>query len=155
VQPYIILFSFIVFNKFNVCIGLYYKFILINKFIKQNWVNYLCCDIKYFDLHLSLSVFSFVFFIVDYFSLFIYTMIIDLLVRCVHKFFDLHLGFCLCKKTSWKIMHARFFIMFWCFRFDLYYYYLWYFPSTLLCSIHDFFVCFSGHYPDKCATSFN
>jgi hypothetical protein len=33
----------------------YYKFILKEKFIKHNMVNYLCCDVKYFDLHLSLN----------------------------------------------------------------------------------------------------
>jgi hypothetical protein len=30
----------------------YYKFILIEKSIKHNKVNYSCCDVKYFDLNL-------------------------------------------------------------------------------------------------------
>ena len=33
----------------------YYKFILIEKFIKCNKLNYSCCDVKYFDIHLLLN----------------------------------------------------------------------------------------------------
>jgi hypothetical protein len=44
-----VLISIINFVFFN------YKFILIEKIIKHNKVNYLCCDIKYFYLHLSLN----------------------------------------------------------------------------------------------------
>ena len=36
----------------------YYKFILIEKFIKHSKVNYPCCDVKYFDLYLSLNFFT-------------------------------------------------------------------------------------------------
>jgi hypothetical protein len=54
---------FFLFNKSYVCVGFYYKFyvffyykfILIEKVIKHNKVNYLCCDVKYLYLHLSLN----------------------------------------------------------------------------------------------------
>ena len=36
------------------CVDLCYKLILINKFIKHNQLNNLCCDIKYLDLSLNL-----------------------------------------------------------------------------------------------------
>jgi hypothetical protein len=32
----------------------YYKFILIEEFIKHDQVNYLYCDVRYFDLHFLL-----------------------------------------------------------------------------------------------------
>ena len=43
------------------CVNFYYKFILINKFIKHNQINDPCCNIKYIDLYLCLSFSSFVF----------------------------------------------------------------------------------------------
>ena len=52
---------FFLFNKFYVCVNFYYKFILINKFIKHNQINDPCCNIKYIDLYLCLSFSSFVF----------------------------------------------------------------------------------------------
>ena len=52
-------FYFILFNKFYVCVDFCYKLILIKKFIKHNQVNYLYCDIKYFNLYLSLSFYIF------------------------------------------------------------------------------------------------
>ena len=74
------------------CVDFYYKLILINKFTKHNWVNNLCCDIKYFDLYLSLNVFQ----LHSYFSVmtFIYLFLqwfMIYLIRNMHKFFDLHL----------------------------------------------------------------
>ena len=36
------------------CVDLYYKLILINKFIKHNQLNNLYCDIKYINLSLNL-----------------------------------------------------------------------------------------------------
>ena len=49
-------FFLFLFNKFYVFF--YYKFILIEKFIKQNKVNYSCCNVKYFDLYLSFNLFT-------------------------------------------------------------------------------------------------
>jgi hypothetical protein len=62
------------------CVDFYYKLILINKFTKHNLINNLCCDIKYFDLYLSLNFFqlrTFLFFSDDFY-LFIYTVVYDL-----------------------------------------------------------------------------
>jgi hypothetical protein len=57
-------------------VDFYYKFILINKFIKHNLINYSCCYIKYIYL-LVFSV-SFLFIVNDFFFSFLYTIIIDL-----------------------------------------------------------------------------
>ena len=54
-------FFFILFNKSYVCINFYFKLILIKKIIKHNQVNDSYCDIKYLDLHLSLSFFNYFF----------------------------------------------------------------------------------------------
>ena len=43
------------------CINFYFKLILIKKIIKHNQVNDSYCDIKYLDLHLSLSFFNYFF----------------------------------------------------------------------------------------------
>jgi predicted membrane metal-binding protein len=59
-------FFLFLFNKFYVYAGFYYifyvffyyNFILIEKFIKHNKINYLCCEIKYFDILLSLNFFT-------------------------------------------------------------------------------------------------
>jgi hypothetical protein len=51
-------FSFILFNKFYVCIDFCYILIFINKFIKHNQVNKLYYDIKYFNLLSFLNFFS-------------------------------------------------------------------------------------------------
>jgi len=39
----------------------YYKFILIEKFIKHNEINYSCCDVRYLDLYFSLGFLNFIF----------------------------------------------------------------------------------------------
>ena len=59
------------------CVDFYYKLVLINKFIKYNQVNDLCCDFKYLDLHLSLNFLNMFLFIIDelFIYLFIYTMV--------------------------------------------------------------------------------
>ena len=43
------------------CVDLYYKLILINKFIEHNQVNDLYYDIKYLDLHLFLNFSNYIF----------------------------------------------------------------------------------------------
>ena len=43
------------------CVGFYYKFILIEEFIKHDHVNYPCCDVRYLDLHFSLGYLNFIF----------------------------------------------------------------------------------------------
>jgi len=63
----VLFFILFLFNKFNVSVGfyykfyvfLYYKFILIEEFIKYNQVNYLYCDVRYFDFHFSLGFLNF------------------------------------------------------------------------------------------------
>ena len=55
------IFSFILLNKFYVCVDFYYKLILINKFIKYNKFNDPCCDIKYIDIYLSLNFSKYIF----------------------------------------------------------------------------------------------
>jgi hypothetical protein len=62
-------FFFILFNKLYVCVDFYYKLILINKFIKHNWVNDSGCDIKYLNLYLSLIFLVLFLFIVSFFLL--------------------------------------------------------------------------------------
>jgi hypothetical protein len=100
---------FFLFNKFCVYVGFYELFILINKFIKHDRVNYLCCDIKYLDLDLSLSFFfSFFFLLLMIFFLFFYTIVINLL-SCVHKLFNLHLGPFYVKKMLTKFACSIFF----------------------------------------------
>ena len=37
------------------CVSFYYKLILIEKFIKHDQVNYLCCDVRYLYLYFSLG----------------------------------------------------------------------------------------------------
>jgi len=52
-----------------VCVGFnykfyvffYFKFILIEEFIKYNQVNYPCCDVRYLDLYFSLRFLNFIF----------------------------------------------------------------------------------------------
>ena len=39
----------------------YYKFILIEEFIKHNQINYPCCDVRYFDLYFSLGFLNVIF----------------------------------------------------------------------------------------------
>jgi hypothetical protein len=58
-QPCIIFFS--LFYSINFMCVLCYKLILINKFIKYNRVNDLCCNIKYLDLYFVSNFSSFVF----------------------------------------------------------------------------------------------
>jgi len=48
------------------CVGFYYKLILIEEFIKHDQVNYPYCDVRYLDLYFSLGFLnSSFFFIVD------------------------------------------------------------------------------------------
>jgi hypothetical protein len=68
---------FILLNKFYTCINLYYKFILINKFIKYNQLNHSCYDIKYLDLSINFSTYFFYLLLITFFS-FIYTIVHDL-----------------------------------------------------------------------------
>jgi hypothetical protein len=100
VQP-CIFFFYLLFNKLYVCVGFYYKFyiffyykfILIEEFIKHNQVNYPCCDFRYLDLHFSLGFLNFIF--VYYWWIFFHYFtqwLLSCLIGCVHKFFDLHLG---------------------------------------------------------------
>jgi hypothetical protein len=85
---------------------------------------------------------SFLFIIDDLFFHFFTQWLLICLVRCMHKFFDLHLRFFYVKKHVEKFcMFNFFFIMFWCFRFDPYFYDFWFFSLIFLCSIHVFF-CF-------------
>jgi hypothetical protein len=58
---YAILHSIFSFYKFYVYVDFYYKLILIINFIKYNWLNDMCCGIKYPDLYFSLNFSSFVF----------------------------------------------------------------------------------------------
>jgi len=67
----------ILFNKFHVSISFYYKLILINKFIKHNRVNALCCAIKYLNLYLSLDFCTFVFIYPHFFLFNYYDLIIQ------------------------------------------------------------------------------
>ena len=61
VQPCIL---FYIYNYCSInfmCVGFYYKFILIEEFIKHDHVNYPCCDVRYLDLHFSLGYLNFIF----------------------------------------------------------------------------------------------
>jgi len=79
----------------------YYKIILINKFIKYNQIDGPCFDIKYIDLYLSL--YSSNLFIVNDFFIHLFTQwFLIYLNKCVHKFFDLHLGVFYVKKCIEK-----------------------------------------------------
>ena len=70
----------------------YYKFILIKEFIKHNQKNYLCCDIRYIDLYFSLSFLNLIFVYCWWFFFHYFTQrLLGCLIKCVHKFFDLHL----------------------------------------------------------------
>jgi hypothetical protein len=53
----------------------YYKFILIEKFIKHDQINYPCCDAKYLDFYFSFGflIFIFVYCWWIFFLLFLYT----------------------------------------------------------------------------------
>ena len=144
-------FTFIVFNKFYVCVGFYYKFILINQFIKNNQVNYPCCDIKYFNLHLSLGFFSFFFVYCWWFFFHFFTWWLFFLVRCVHKFSHLHMGFFYVKIHVEKFCMFDFFIMFLCFRFwSLFLWFLIFFPWFMF-----FFCTFRVTALITCAISFS
>ena len=55
------LYSIFLFNKFYLSVDFYYKLILINKFIKHNHVNDMCCVIKYLDLYLLFIFCNFIF----------------------------------------------------------------------------------------------
>jgi hypothetical protein len=88
----------LLFNKFYMCVDFYYKFyvffyykfILTWEFIKHDKVNYLCCDIRYLDLHFSLGC----------------------LIRCMYKFFYLHVGvfICVCVCVCvWRIWWRKLF----------------------------------------------
>jgi len=71
----------------------YYKIILINKFIKYNQINDSCFDIKYIGLYfLSILIILFLFIVNEFFIHLFTQWSLIYLIRCVHKFFDLHLG---------------------------------------------------------------
>jgi hypothetical protein len=70
----------------------YYKFILIEKFIKHDQVNYPCCDVRYFDLYFLLGFLNFIFVCYWWFFYYFTQWLLGCLIRCVHKFFDLHIG---------------------------------------------------------------
>jgi hypothetical protein len=74
------------------CVNLYYKLIFINKFIRHNKINDLCCDINIF-IYISILFLPTIFlFIIDYFfSIYLHKRLVVYLIGCVHKFFDLHL----------------------------------------------------------------
>jgi len=67
------MFFLILLNKFHMCVHLYYKLILINKFIKYNYLNNSYCIL------ICLSIFSLIIlFIINNFFLFFYTIGHDL-----------------------------------------------------------------------------
>jgi hypothetical protein len=78
-----ICFPFILFNKLYVYINFYYKINLINKFIKHNRINDLCCAIKYLDLYLFFYFWNFVF---TYYQIFFYLIILTSLFRTRDKY---------------------------------------------------------------------
>jgi hypothetical protein len=69
----------------------YYKFILTEEFIKHDQVNYSCYDDRYLDLHFSFDFLNFFLLLMIFFHYFT-QLLLSCLIRCVHKFFDLHLG---------------------------------------------------------------
>ena len=80
------LYFLLLFNKVYVCVGFYYKFyvffyykfILMEKFIKYNQVNYSYCDVRYLNLHCSLGFLKNNFIVDEFCFSLLYTMIIDL-----------------------------------------------------------------------------
>jgi hypothetical protein len=85
--------SFILFNKFYMCVNMYYKLIFINKFIRHNRVNDSCCNIKY--LYITILIFLIMFYlslITFFFHLFTESSVVYLLVY-MNEFFNLHLRF--------------------------------------------------------------
>jgi hypothetical protein len=44
---------------YKIYVFFYYKFILIEKFIKHDQINYPCCDVRYLDLCFSLGSLNF------------------------------------------------------------------------------------------------
>ena len=112
--------SFILFNKFYMCVNMYYKLIFINKFIRHNRVNDSCCNIKY--LYITILIFLIMFYLslITFFFSFIYR-IVSGLFTCIHEWvFQFTFTIFLCKKPRWKIQHQVYLIMYWCFQFDHY-----------------------------------
>ena len=145
-----IIFLKLLFNKFYVYVCFYYKFyvffyykfILIEEFIKYNQVNYPYCDVRYLDLYFSLDFLNFI--LVYCWLIFFHCFtqwLLGFLIRCVHKFSDLHLGVLfLCKKHIEEFCIFSFFIMFWCLGFYAYSYeFLFFFLESFMKS----FIVFS------------
>jgi len=92
----------------------YYKFILIEEFIKHDWLNYMYYNVRYLDLYFSLDFLNFIFVYCWFFFHYFTQWLLSCLIRCVHKFFDLHLRvfmLCVCvqnlvEETIWSI-HAQ------------------------------------------------
>jgi len=108
---------FFLFNKFF-CVNFYYKFyvffyykfILMQKFIKHNKVNYSYCNVKYFDLHLSLKFFYRISLLYWYFILRLYFFFIMYLNKKIWKtnynpieVHNLVYKFCVLALVSWFI----------------------------------------------------
>ena len=68
------------------------QIILMEEFIKHDQVNYPCCNVRYPDLYFLLGFLNFIFcLLLMFFPITLHNGYWVVLIRCVHKFFDLHL----------------------------------------------------------------